>query len=361
MNNHKKTLEAESNGRGKVALFMFLAFLMVMILIFGFMIFSYLLSLATGAMLAILCHPLLRKLKTYKISSRVASLLLAAGLILVVIIPVSIFLSLAIEQGIAIAHIFSQNESFSANGIFAWINDWGVTEKFFNTASAKKLINEWVQKTGTMAVSTIVAIASQVPDTLLQILLIVISFFYFLVDGSNFIVWVSKRVPLDIDVRKKIVETFSGTTISVIWATLAAAAVQSMIMLIAFFSLSVPAVFLATAATFIFAWIPIVGSTPVWLAGAIYLYANGFFIKAILMLIFGLITSVSDNIVRPLILHGRDHMHPLVSLVAIFGGISIFGVIGVFIGPVVAAVLISLLQILPVIQQRAALRLPEEP
>ncbi|MCM2324552.1 MAG: AI-2E family transporter, partial [Oligoflexia bacterium] len=67
---------------------------------------------------------------------------------------------------------------------------------------------------------------------------------------------------------------------------------------------------------------------------------------------FGLITGIVDNFVRPMVLKGRSKMHPLVSLVAIFGGIGMFGITGVFIGPIVAAILISLLQIWPDVGRR---------
>jgi len=73
-------------------------------------------------------------------------------------------------------------------------------------------------------------------------------------------------------------------------------------MLLSYLALGVPAASLAAGATFLFAWIPLVGSSPVWLAGAIYLYAQDAMLKAILMVVCGLIAGLVDNFVRPLIL-----------------------------------------------------------
>jgi predicted PurR-regulated permease PerM len=126
-------------------------------------------------------------------------------------------------------------------------------------------------------------------------------------------------------------------------------------LLLSYLTLGVPAAFLAAGATFLFAWIPLVGSTPAWLAGAIYLYAQDAMLKAILMVVFGLLTGLVDNFVRPLILKGRSKMHPLVSLVAIFGGIGMFGIMGILLGPILAAVLIALLQSWPEVGQRFGL------
>lgn len=338
----------------KTALVVFLGFLAIMSYIFGVMIFSYLLSLAAGAMLALICYPILKRLLKLGVSVKLSSLLITLSMILLAVIPVSLVASMAIQQGLIFASALSGSEGLSTSSILERITDWNITDRLFSNAqAAKKQILEWLQEAGAFIITAIIAIASKIPDMLLQLALVVISFYYFLIDGPRFISWIYERVPLDPEVRKKIAVTFTNTTVSVILATIAAASVQTFIMGIAFFVLSVPLGFLATAATFIFAWVPLVGTTPVWLCGAIYLYANGFWIKAILMICFGVITSISDNLVRPLVLKGRSQMHPLVSLVAIFGGINLFGILGVFIGPIIAAVTVSLLQILPAIHERS--------
>ncbi len=73
------------------------------------------------------------------------------------------------------------------------------------------------------------------------------------------------------------------------------------------------------------------------------------------MLGLGIFTASIDNVVRPWILKGRNEMHPFVALLSIIGGIETFGVPGVFLGPIIAALLITLLQIWPLIGERAEL------
>ena len=73
------------------------------------------------------------------------------------------------------------------------------------------------------------------------------------------------------------------------------------------------------------------------------------------MVVCGLMAGIVDNVVRAIILQGRSKMHPLVSLVAIFGGIERFGIMGIFLGPILAAVLIALLQLWPTVGQRFGL------
>jgi predicted PurR-regulated permease PerM len=80
------------------------------------------------------------------------------------------------------------------------------------------------------------------------------------------------------------------------------------------------------------------------------------------MIAIGALAGVADNIVRPLFLRGQANMHPLISLLSIFGGINLFGMIGVFVGPILAAILVSLLDIWPTIGRRVGfLRSPSSP
>jgi predicted PurR-regulated permease PerM len=73
------------------------------------------------------------------------------------------------------------------------------------------------------------------------------------------------------------------------------------------------------------------------------------------MIAAGLFTGVIDNVVRTIVLKGRSNMHTLVTLVASFGGIGLFGIMGVFIGPVLASIGIALLQAWPDIGRRFGL------
>ena len=74
--------------------------------------------------------------------------------------------------------------------------------------------------------------------------------------------------------------------------------------------------------------------------------------------VLAVVVGISDNITRPLVLRGRDEMHPLVGLVSIFGGIAMFGLMGVFIGPILSALLLSVLNTWPAVGHRFGLLAP---
>jgi predicted PurR-regulated permease PerM len=75
----------------------------------------------------------------------------------------------------------------------------------------------------------------------------------------------------------------------------------------------------------------------VTIGATIYLFATGHPVSGIVMGASGVLIGLSDNILRPWVQGSQDNMHPLIALLAVFGGLAVFGFAGVFLGPVVAA------------------------
>jgi predicted PurR-regulated permease PerM len=334
----------------------FLSLLVIILVINVRMVAPFFLALLMGGILSLLSRPLYARLHGRGWKATHAAGVVTLVVAVTVIVPLIAFAFVAIKQGIAIGQYLSENDTLSFDNLKDTISHWGPVETFVGDTAALETQLKTAVKSGGKAVSAaILAAAGGIPDRALQIVLGLLACFFLLMDGRRLVSWLSDKIPLDWDVRIALFSSFQDTAISVIWATLAAAGAQAALMLITFLLLGVPGAFLAAGATFVFAWIPMIGSTPVWVAGAIYLWTQGAVAKMVAMIALGIVTSIIDNFIRPMVLKGRSDMHPLVSLVAIFGGISMFGIFGVFIGPILAAVLISLLQIWPAVGRRYGL------
>jgi len=93
--------------------------------------------------------------------------------------------------------------------------------------------------------------------------------------------------------------------------------------------------------------IPVVGTSLVWGPAAVYLLLTHHPGKAIFLLIWGVaVVSMADNIIRPLVLKGRMQLHIVLLLFAILGGLLTFGFVGLFLGPVIFSLLVTLSSIL---------------
>jgi len=117
------------------------------------------------------------------------------------------------------------------------------------------------------------------------------------------------------------------------------------------FGLPTP-IFYGTLASF-FALIPVIGTTIVWLPGAVYLYFTGNGTSAIILGVLSLPTYLLlENFLKPWLLDKKLNMHPLFLFLAILGGLAQFGIQGLIIGPFLVTAFITLWQVISVWNKR---------
>jgi predicted PurR-regulated permease PerM len=105
--------------------------------------------------------------------------------------------------------------------------------------------------------------------------------------------------------------------------------------------------------TAMFSLIPIIGSAAVWGPAAIILLVSGHWVKALILLAWGAaIVGQIDTVVRPYVISGKAKLHTLLVFFALLGGVQAFGVMGLFIGPVLLSITLVLLQMLQEENQR---------
>jgi predicted PurR-regulated permease PerM len=184
--------------------------------------------------------------------------------------------------------------------------------------------------------------------------IMLIATFFFLLDGPGMINSLMKLSPLDDRYEHELLQEFDRISRAVVLATLFSALAQgataSFGYLIAGWASeslfdSLPLLFLLT--TF-FALIPFVGPAVVWVPVCLYLT---FFEDrpgaAILLALWGvLVVGTIDNVVKAVVLHGQSQLHPLLALLSVLGGVQSLGPVGIVIGPMVVAILQTLLSIL---------------
>jgi predicted PurR-regulated permease PerM len=314
-----------ASPRGNAALYALVAALAAL---FAAMVWPFLLSIFMGVVLAVLVDPAHGRLAR-RTGPKLAALLLTLGLFVAVAAPLALFGTVTVREA---QRLF---DTLSGNDWQAWL------------ASLDPRLLDFAREAAAHVSRGLLAGAKATPELLLKFLFGLGTCYFTLLDGRRLLAWALDRTPLSPETRRELVRSFQNSAVSVIWATVAVAAAQAAVICAAFLVLGVPGVFLATGATFILAWIPLVHSTPVSAAAMVYLYLQGDWGRLGAMAAFAAFAGIIDNVVRPWILKGRDDIHPLIALLSIFGGIELFGLVGVFVGPIVAAVLVALLRALP--------------
>jgi predicted PurR-regulated permease PerM len=175
-----------------------------------------------------------------------------------------------------------------------------------------------------------------------------ISIYYFLIDGSEMIKSAMRLSPLDDRYEEELLVKFGQVSRAVVLATLLSAVVQGLLAGIGYFFAGLEPVFLLTMLTMLLAMVPFVGAAAIWLPAALYVaFIDERMAAGIGLAIYGtVVVSMADNIIKPLILHGESNMHPLMALLSVLGGVQALGPIGILVGPMLLAFFQALLNML---------------
>jgi predicted PurR-regulated permease PerM len=193
-------------------------------------------------------------------------------------------------------------------------------------------------------------------DTLLLIakigfgtLIMMVALFFLLAEGPTLLEATIKIVPLEEQYIRELAREFDRACRAIVSATLLSAIVQGLLAGMGFYFCGLSSsVALLMLLTMVLALVPFTGAAAVWIPVALWLYFyQGSTWAAVGLAIYGtFVISASDNIIKPLVLHGQSNLHPLLALLSVLGGIQALGPIGIVVGPMVVVFLQTLLKIL---------------
>lgn len=211
-----------------------------------------------------------------------------------------------------------------------------------------KLLDRARAAAGPLALGTTQYVGGLVVGLTLGLIVMLISCYYFLADGRSMIASLTLLTPLDSKHVEQLLAEFGNLTRAVVLSMFLAALAQGLLAGIGYLFVGLHSIFLLTLLTMLFAMLPLVGATAVWGGACLWLYfIDGRPVAAIGLAIYcAIVVSLADNLIKPLVLQERSNMHPLPALLSVLGGATALGPIGVFVGPMVLALLHTLLVML---------------
>lgn len=259
-------------------------------------------------------------------------------------------------QRIALEEQFHRGFVVASAAIHSWMNAklggafWSQAKLLTNPsekdlASAIRASREYLQPRFVKFSGVTGKVFAQI---MIGLLIMVISIYFFFVDGPAMVRTLMRLSPLDDAYELRLLGEFEKTSRAVVLASVLSALVQGILAAIAFFFCGFESYILLFMVTTVMALIPFLGAASVWVPCAIYLAAvDQSYGAAIFLAIYGAaVVSSIDNVIKAYVLHGHSELHPLVALLSVLGGVPVFGPIGILIGPMVVVFLQTLLEIL---------------
>jgi predicted PurR-regulated permease PerM len=210
----------------------------------------------------------------------------------------------------------------------------------------KEAVIQGTQLGSAFLVTRVKEIAQDVFTFTVNFIIALITFFFFLRDGRTFCERIRSLLPMGRQEQAHLFENIVNSVHAVIHGSLVTAVVQGLLAGPAYWFLGVPFAALLGVATAFTALFPIGGSSLIWLPAALYLFLQGSLVQAVALLVWGAgIVGTVDNVLKPILIGNRLKLPVLFLFFGILGGLRLFGVLGLVLGPVLFALLAALLDL----------------
>ena len=192
--------------------------------------------------------------------------------------------------------------------------------------------------------------ASAVGSALLRLgvdtFLFSVSLFYFYIEGEGWRERLIRLVPINPRYAVELIDRFRRTALAVLVGNLGTALVHGVIAGAGYWIFGVEGPLLWGVATGFASFIPAIGTALVWVPLSIALAVSTSWVRGLLLLAYCIvIVGTADNVARPLLMQKRLGLHPLWVFVAVFGGVTAYGISGLFLGPLIMALAVAVLDI----------------
>ncbi|MDO9123618.1 MAG: AI-2E family transporter, partial [Deltaproteobacteria bacterium] len=301
--------------------------------------------------LSITFYPVYRLLLKFLKRPWAASLITLILIFALMIGPVAYIVTTLISETVQVYSTIEE-ESFSA--LIAKIQQRPLISKLYEKISSYKLLEGIYLKDA--AVNGLKSLAKNIGENISELfknavvfamnfVIMCLTIFYFLKDGELLIDYIKKLLPFSDAQGARLWLQVKEMVVSAIYGGVTVAIVQGVLGGVAFliFGISSPVFWGAVMA--VFSLVPFFGTFIIWGPAGIILILEGGYMKGIGLLLFGfLIIGMIDNILKPAIIGGRTKLHKLLIFFSVLGGINFFGLIGFILGPLIAALCLSLLE-----------------
>ncbi len=324
----------------------FLAILLGVSVLAIAMLRSYLYTLVMAIVFAILFYRLNERLTARLKQRTAASLLTTIILVIVIFVPFfllsfqllreaqDIYAALRGQAGqIQSEVLLTQGEDF-LNGIVPGIN-----------VDRSDLLGR-LQEVPRWIIQNLSGVFAGITGFFGHFFLMLFIFFFLLRDGHKAIARVMEISPLTGATETYIFQRLAQAVNSIIRGSLVVAMIQGIVAGVGFMLFGVPSALLLGSLAALASFIPSIGTSLVLVPAIVYLLFTGHIIAAAGLAIWGMLAvGLIDNLLTPFLLGRQARMHPLVVMLGILGGVSLFGLIGIILGPIVMSLWFTLVDV----------------
>ena len=326
-----------------------LIFILVLItLMFLNLVQPFLQAIFVAALFAALFNPLYRVVLNWVGQRRaLASALTLLIVLFFVVVPLGLLLAVVTSQAIDIAQSATP-----------WIRQQLATPGAITQALEGLPFYQYIEPYREMALERLGDVAGTASgwlvdavqsatlgtvSALFSVIIVLYTLFFFLIDGDRFLYYVLYYLPLNDEDETKLLKRFTSVTRATLKGTAVIGFLQGSLAGIALYFAGIPSALFWAVAMMVLSVVPGVGTALVWVPAVIYLIVGGEYLTATLLAVFcGVVVGTVDNVLRPKLVGNDTQLHELLIFFSTLGGLIMFGFMGFVIGPIIAALFVTI-------------------
>ena len=299
----------------------------------------FLSALGWAAILVIFFYPMYDRLAR-RFSAKNAALCSTLAVTFLLIVPAILVTTLFVREAVAISRgvqhsLAGENVPWLAKK-WSWVAEHvpGLDPK----ADLAETIERSVQKQAGFLAERLGTILRNIAEFIFDLFVMIFAMFYFFRDADQFIRGIRSILPFDAEHRDAMMTQTRNLISASVTTSLILAALQGVIGGLGFLLVKLPAPLFWGVVMAFFSLVPVVGSGLIFVPAALWLGLTGHWGLALLLLaICAGVSAIVDNVLRPLLLGGRTELSGLVIFISVVGGVGLFGMLGLVLGPILVA------------------------
>jgi predicted PurR-regulated permease PerM len=335
-------VEAE---RGRVQTLLFYVVLAVL----GYLVFGlfrpFLVPLGWAVVIVVFCYPMQVRLERWLRPARAAALSTLIVMLVLVLPAIAVGTAFVREATHAISGVLaavSTGKLDLAQRAWGWLQQQLLGE---TGADLTTLVKEGATRLATYLASQLSGILSGVALFFFSLGVMLFAVFFLFRDAGSIMAWVRRALPFEEQQRERMLSSARDLVFATVTSGFLVAAVQGALGGLAFAILGLGAPVFWGVVMALFSLLPI-GAWIIWLPAAAWLFVNGSVAKGVILVAIGAgVVGTVDNILRPTLLSGRSQLNGLLVFISLVGGVGLFGLLGLVLGPVLLATTAGLLEV----------------
>jgi predicted PurR-regulated permease PerM len=315
--------------------------------------YPFLRPLLSAIVIAVVFFPVQARLSRIIASPSLSALISTVLVVLLITLP-AIMIGVAFSREVASLYDFLDQKSEESGGLspyimhlierpLGWIGQF-VDVSQFNLGA---WLRERLQQISAFLVAEATTILGNLTSFIVNTVITLFTLFFLFREGRSARRRAAAVLPLSAEQIDRLFTGIENTIIATVYGGIVVAFVQGALTGFALWVTGIHSPVLWGVVAAVFALIPLVGTAVVWVPAALYLVVTGDWVKGVLLAAWGAgVVGTVDNFLRPYLISGRVQMHTLLIFFSVFGGVQAFGFLGLFVGPVILAVTISVLGML---------------